>query len=34
VYVYDEPFERVGAYRQAARTARGDRGIWRSCSGS
>lgn len=35
VYVYDEPFERLTAYRHAARAARGgDRGVWRSCSGS
>jgi endonuclease YncB( thermonuclease family) len=34
VYVYDQPFRRLAAYRQAARTARGgDRGIWGSCSG-
>jgi micrococcal nuclease len=34
VYVYDQPFRRLAAYRQAARMARGgDRGIWGSCSG-
>jgi endonuclease YncB( thermonuclease family) len=32
VYVYDEPFGRLAAYRRAATTARGgDRGIWASC---
>ena len=35
VYVYDQPFRRLSAYRRAGRTARGgDRGIWGSCSGS
>ncbi len=35
VYVYDQPFRRLAAYRQAGSTARGgDRGIWGSCSGS
>jgi micrococcal nuclease len=35
VYVYDQPFQRLGAYRQAGWTARGgDRGIWSTCSGS
>jgi micrococcal nuclease len=32
VYVYDQPFRRLGAYRRAGRTARGgDRGMWGSC---
>ena len=35
VYVYDQPFRRLAAYRQAGSTARkGDRGIWGSCSSS
>jgi endonuclease YncB( thermonuclease family) len=34
-YVYDQPFQRLAAYREAGRAARGDdRGIWGSCSGS
>jgi micrococcal nuclease len=33
VYVYDQPFQRLASYRQAAHAARGgDRGIWDSCS--
>jgi endonuclease YncB( thermonuclease family) len=33
VYVYDEPFERLAAYRRAAGTARGGaRGAWARCS--
>jgi endonuclease YncB( thermonuclease family) len=32
VYVYDEPFRRLAAYRQVGSAARGgDRGIWGSC---
>jgi endonuclease YncB( thermonuclease family) len=32
VYVYDEPFRRLAAYRQAGSAARGgDRGIWGRC---
>jgi endonuclease YncB( thermonuclease family) len=35
VYVYDQPFRRLAAYRHAGSAARGgDRGIWSSCSGS
>jgi endonuclease YncB( thermonuclease family) len=35
VYVYDQPFRRLAAYRQAGRRAHGgDRGAWSSCSGS
>jgi endonuclease YncB( thermonuclease family) len=32
VYVYDQPFRRLSAYRRAGRSARGgDRGIWGRC---
>jgi hypothetical protein len=35
VYVYDEPFHRLGSYRDAARKPRKkDRGVWELCGGS
>lgn len=34
VYVFEEPFDRVGSYRRAQGNARqADRGVWRRCDG-